>query len=183
MKRIMLTAIAPVVLLVTLLCTNTLTLEKNQTDNILISDITSETSTSIQQAEGNSPDTVKSMLSFAHDLLGTPYVYAGMSPEGFDCSGFTAYVYDQFGISIPHSSALQTDSGSSIPKYKAKAGDLIIFTGTNASIRKPGHVGIIVSTSDDTTKFIHSSSNGGVKVSNVEGTNYSKRFLEVRRVM
>lgn len=128
-------------------------------------------------------DNANQVVSYAMSLLGTPYIYAGVSPEGFDCSGFVTHVFDKFDIAVPHSSALQANEGEYVAREEAKVGDLVIFTGTNAEVREPGHVGIIISTEDDDIEFVHSSSVGGVKVSKVEGTGYSKRFLEIRRIL
>lgn len=124
----------------------------------------------------------KQLVTYAMSLLGTPYVWAGVSPEGFDCSGFITHVFKKFDIKVPHSSALQAKEGEHIARDEAKIGDLVIFTGTNPKKRTPGHVGIIISTDDDNIEFVHSSSVGGVKVSKVEGTGYSRRFLQIRRL-
>ncbi len=70
-----------------------------------------------------------------------------------------------------------------VSRQEAQPGDLVIFTGTNASVREPGHVGIVVSQPGSVISFVHASSNGGVKVSEVEGTRYDVRFLEIRRVL
>lgn len=125
----------------------------------------------------------KKLVSYAMSLLGTPYVWAGTSPEGFDCSGFISHVFKKFEVNVPHSSALQAKEGVHIAREEAKAGDIVIFTGTNPKKRTPGHVGIIISTDDDNIEFVHSSSVGGVKVSKVEGTGYSRRFLQIRRLL
>ena len=123
------------------------------------------------------------ITSYALSLLGTPYIYAGMSPSGFDCSGFITYVYDRHGIKLPHSSAMQANEGIQVAKHEARTGDLVIFTGTNPNVREPGHVGIVLSSPGDTIEFVHSSSNGGVKISQVEGTRYDVRYLQIRRVL
>lgn len=78
---------------------------------------------------------------------------------------------------------MQAEEGREVPREQAKPGDLVIFTGTNPDLRRPGHVGIVISQPGDTISFVHSSSNGGVKVSQVEGSRYNLRFLEVRRVL
>ncbi len=123
------------------------------------------------------------LITYAMSLLGTPYVWAGVSPKGFDCSGFITHVFQKFDVAVPHSSALQAKEGEHIARDEAKIGDLVIFTGTNPKKRTPGHVGIIISTDDDNIEFVHSSSVGGVKVSKVEGTGYSRRFMEIRRIL
>jgi cell wall-associated NlpC family hydrolase len=123
------------------------------------------------------------IVDYALSLQGSPYKYAGITPEGFDCSGFITHVYDQFNVDLPHSSAMQAEEGTEVDRSEAQPGDLVIFTGTDKSVREPGHVGIVISSPGDTVSFVHSSSNGGVKISKVEGTGYELRFLEVRRVL
>ena len=73
-----------------------------------------------------------SLFSVAQQYLGVPYVYGGATPAGFDCSGLVKYVYAQFGISLPHSSAAQGAAGTQIPESQAVPGDLVVM---------PGHIG------------------------------------------
>ena len=73
------------------------------------------------------------IVEIAHRYVGTPYVYGGGTPSGFDCSGFTAYVYAQVGISLPRSSGAQAGAGRQVSASEARPGDLIWW---------PGHVGI-----------------------------------------
>lgn len=73
------------------------------------------------------------VLSIAFRYIGVPYVSGGSTPAGFDCSGFTQYVYAQLGISIPRSSAAQRYAGTVVPASQAQPGDLVWW---------PGHVGI-----------------------------------------
>ncbi len=123
------------------------------------------------------------MIAYALTLLGTPYIYGGTTANGFDCSGFTTHVYDTVGVKIGRSSTLQALDGVQVSREDAREGDLLIFTGTNLAVREPGHAGIIISATEDTISFVHSSSVGGVKISKVEGTRYSDRLLQIRRVM
>lgn len=74
------------------------------------------------------------IVSIAMSLLGVPYVYGGSSPAGFDCSGFTQYVYGLAGISIPRTSGAQGAAGVSVPASEAQPGDLVWHAY--------GHVGI-----------------------------------------
>ena len=129
-----------------------------------------------------------SIVTYAKSHLGTPYVFAcAIEDVGFDCSGFTYYVFNHFGIEIPRSSRLMENIGREVPYEQAKKGDIIVFTGTNAALRKAGHVGIVIENDlTEGVKFIHSSSgndNVGVIISQVKGTNYENRFLSVRRVL
>ena len=73
------------------------------------------------------------LLDFARQFLGTPYVYGGSTPGGFDCSGFTQFVFAQQGISLPRSSGAQTAAGTVVSEAEAQPGDLVAW---------PGHVGI-----------------------------------------
>ena len=75
------------------------------------------------------------VVAVARQYLGVPYVYGGATPAGFDCSGLTMYVYAQFGISLPHSSARQGANGAPVSAADAQPGDLVILDGG-------AHVGI-----------------------------------------
>lgn len=128
------------------------------------------------------------VVDFAKKFMGIPYFYTGKSPStGFDCSGFTSFVYKHFGYNISPASKEQINAGKRISLSEAKKGDLLIFTGTDKNIRKPGHVGIVISKAGvKPVKFIHSSSNPhkwGVTTNSLADLSYSKRLLEVRRVI
>jgi len=71
----------------------------------------------------------------AVNLRGRPYVWGGTGPDGFDCSGFTRFVYAELGIHLPHSSYAQWNRGRRVPRSQLRPGDLVFFDGL-------GHVGI-----------------------------------------
>lgn len=73
------------------------------------------------------------IVDYARQFVGTPYVYGGSTPSGFDCSGFTSYVFAQFGISLPRTSSAQASAGTVVSADQAQPGDLVWW---------PGHVGI-----------------------------------------
>lgn len=85
-----------------------------------------------------------SVVNFALQFRGVPYVWGGASPAGFDCSGFTKYVYAQFGLNLPHSAAAQYSQryGTFISRDSLQPGDIVFFANTY----KPGisHVGIYI---------------------------------------
>jgi len=129
---------------------------------------------------------IDSIIVTAKNLMGTPYAVAGKTPKGFDCSGFTGYVYKKHGIIIPQSSKEQIKAGKPVDKCQAAKGDIIVFTGTDMTNRVPGHVGIVLENKDCVISFIHASSSaksGGVKISSTQEVNYEKRYLAVRRIL
>lgn len=128
-----------------------------------------------------------SVVAFALRQIGTNYCYAGSTPEtGFDCSGFVNYVFAHHNIPVPHSTALLISTGRPVPRQQARPGDIVVFTGTAATATTPGHAGIVISKPGQPLRFVHSSSarrEPGVKISQVEGTDYERRFMQVRRVL
>jgi hypothetical protein len=129
-----------------------------------------------------------SIIRFALAQVGIPYTYAGISPAtGFDCSGFVLYVFGHFGVPTPHATALLIDAGRPVPRAQAQPGDIVVFTGTAATSTTPGHAGIVISAPGETPlRFVHASSakrESGVKISQVEGTDYERRFMQIRRVL
>lgn len=125
----------------------------------------------------------ENIVSFAKTLIGVPYKYASTDPaEGFDCSGFITYVFNHFGISVPRSSIDFTDVGREVSLSNARAGDLILFTGTDSTERFVGHMGIVTENTDS-LRFIHSTSGKkyGVTITALNPY-YKKRFVKVTRV-
>lgn len=134
-----------------------------------------------QQAQADS------LIAFAKKHLGTKYCYANCTPQkGFDCSGFVYYVFGHFNIKVPRASMDYEKQGKIIHPDSARPGDIIVFTGTNVKVRKPGHVGIVLSHPGEEMKFIHSSSgkkaNGIIITSYSSSPYYKKRFIKVVRI-
>ena len=123
------------------------------------------------------------LVEFAKTLIGTPYQYGSIDPQdGFDCSGFITYVFNHFQIAVPRSSVEFTNVGKEIPVSESKPGDLILFTGTDSTIRVVGHMGIIVSNAG-AASFIHSTSGKayGVTITPLNPY-YQGRFVKTIRV-
>lgn len=124
------------------------------------------------------------LLSFAKTLQGIPYKYASTDPAvGFDCSGFITYVFNHFNIRVPRSSVDFTNVGKQVRREKAKPGDLVLFTGTDSSIRIVGHMGIITENDNGALQFIHSTSGKayGVTITPLNSY-YDGRFVKVIRI-
>ena len=129
-----------------------------------------------------------SVVAFALAQRGTPYVWAGTSPlTGFDCSGFILYTFARFGVPVPHSTALLIDVGRPVARADAQPGDIVVFTGTDPASATPGHAGIVITRRGELPlRFVHASSSRRepfVRVSQVEGSDYERRFMQVRRVL
>lgn len=109
-------------------------------------------------------------------LIGTPYRWAGTTEKGFDCSGFTAYVFAQFNIDLPHSSKAQNQEGYWIPQSDLRPGDLVFFSTDGKGV---SHVGIYVGDGE----FIHSATDKGVMKNKLSENYYAKRYVSARRVL
>ncbi|MFM2037733.1 MAG: hypothetical protein RL432_672 [Bacteroidota bacterium] len=118
--------------------------------------------------------TQESMISFAATLKGTAYVWGGMSKDGFDCSGFTSYVFKEFGITLPRVSADQYTNSLKVPSEEARIGDLVFF-GKDGKVN---HVGILVNQPGEPKKMIHASSSKGVVFQSIDDSKYfSERLI------
>lgn len=129
--------------------------------------------------------TPQAVVAYATTLVGTPYKYASTNPqEGFDCSGFITYVFSHFNIAVPRSSVEFANAYPEVDAANAKQGDLVLFTGTDSTDVTVGHMGIIVSNSNDSITFIHSSSGkaNGVTVTPLNAY-YKSRFVKIVRVL
>jgi cell wall-associated NlpC family hydrolase len=123
-----------------------------------------------------------SLIHFAEQFIGTPYKYGGSSTAGFDCSGFVHYVFKHFNIGVSRTSIGFQGQGTEREMQEAVIGDVILFTGTNSSVRQIGHVGIIYKNDNGVIDFIHSSSSKnhwGVTITRLNESGYTKRFMGV----
>ena len=142
------------------------------TEGYIRSDFVDLTASSISSSNS-------SIISFAKQYMGTRYSYGGASPSGFDCSGFTMYVYKQFGYSLPHTATGQWQSGIGTKVYSIgalQAGDLVFFNDPSRNAGKAcSHAGIYIGGG----QFIHSSSSksNGVIISDLTSGYYNTYFV------
>ena len=142
------------------------------TEGYIRSDFVDLTASSISSSNS-------SIISFAKQYLGTRYSYGGASPSGFDCSGFTMYVYKQFGYSLPHTATGQWQSGIGTKVYSIgalQAGDLVFFNDPSRNAGKAcSHAGIYIGGG----QFIHSASStsNGVIISDLTSGYYNTYFV------
>lgn len=112
----------------------------------------------------------------AENYLGVPYVYGGRSPSGFDCSGFTGYVYSQLGVTLPRTSSSQASYGVAVEKTDLQPGDLLFFNTRGGGV---SHVGLYVGNGS----FIHAPMPGtSVSYANLHSAYWSKTYVCARRV-
>ena len=140
--------------------------------------------TVLEQLEQNSRNNiVDQVINYAYRFRGTPYRYGAMSPRGFDCSGFTSYVFKRFGIDLDRSSRGQIFDGVRVKKSDLQPGDLVFFQGRSGR-GGVGHVDIVTRVNDDNTfHFIHSACSSGVTESKNTESYYSRRYVGACRVL
>ena len=119
-----------------------------------------------------------SVVEYAKNYLGCKYVSGGSSPAtGFDCSGFTSYVYKNFGVSLSRASKGQINDGVAVSRSDLQPGDIVVFNNSgNTAI---GHVGIYIGGDN----FIHAANpSQGVTITSLSSSYYNKRYVGARRV-
>ena len=118
------------------------------------------------------PPSYGNVVGIALQYLGTPYVWGASGPGAFDCSGFTAYVYAQVGISLPHNAAAQFGYGTPVGRDQLQPGDLVFFDGL-------GHVGLYIGGGN----FVHAPHTGDVvKISSLYDSWYAATWVGAKRI-
>ena len=103
--------------------------------------------------------------------LGAPYVWAGSSPSGFDCSGLVMYAFGQVGVAIPHNAAQQFRLGTPVDRGRLIPGDVVFF-------HQLRHNGIYLGDG----RFVHSAKPGGVKIARLDDDWFRTRWVGARRL-
>ena len=133
-----------------------------------------------QTSNSNESSLGQEIVEYAKQYLGYPYVYGGAGSSSFDCSGFTMYVYKNFGYSLSHSARAQSKMGTYVEKENLQPGDLVFFLDYE-TMDDIGHCGIYIGDGN----FIHASSGTGycVKISTLLSGSYDRRYATARRLI
>lgn len=136
-----------------------------------------KSNTQISTASSNLGEEI---VAYAKQYLGCPYVYGASGSSSFDCSGFTMYVYKNFGYSLSHSASAQANKGEYVAKEDLQPGDLVFFLDY-PTMDGIGHCGIYIGDGE----FIHASSGSGycVKISTLLSGGYYNRYATARRLI
>lgn len=108
------------------------------------------------------------IVEYAKTQLGKPYVSAGTTPAGFDCSGFTSYIFKAYKIDLPRRSEDQFNSAVKVKENKVQKGDLVFFDNGNGV----NHVGVIISEQGQSPVMIHASTSKGIIVTDIKSSEY-----------
>lgn len=119
---------------------------------------------------------VRSLISTAYDYVGVPYVFGGTTPWGFDCSGYTQYVFRQVGVDIPRTADAQYYSYPKVSASNLQPGDLVFFETYEPG---PSHCGIYIGNG----QMLQAGSSTGVTVSNVFSGYFGARYIGACRVL
>ena len=138
-----------------------------------------------QAAPAVKKELVDELLDYAKTFIGVPYLLGASGPQRFDCSGFTSYVYREFGYELPHNSVLQAKHSRPVESFSdLRKGDLVFF-GARGSIRSIGHVGIVVDVDLDhgMFRFIHASTSNGVEIQRSTSPYFMMRYMGAGRIL
>jgi cell wall-associated NlpC family hydrolase len=133
--------------------------------------------TEVEKLKGQTPKTSDqitiNVIANAAELMGTPYVWAGTTPQGFDCSGFLQYIFAKEDVSLPRTVAQMWDAATSVKE--PAVGDLVFFETYKTG---PSHAGVYIGNN----QFVHAGSSTGVTISNLNYAYWQDRYLGSKRV-
>lgn len=117
------------------------------------------------------------LVSVVNSVYGTPYKYGGATTAGFDCSGFTRYVFKKLGIDLARVSAAQYKQGTAVSKSQLQAGDLVFFNTSGTG--RVSHVGVYLGDGE----FAHASSSNGISIDSLDSSYYKNRYIGAKRIL
>lgn len=141
------------------------------TDTIYIGQVLNVSSTAPTPAPISTVSKAQMVITEAKKYIGTPYLWGGNTPAGFDCSGFSKYVFEKVGISLPRTAATQFSGLKAVSS--PSPGDLVFFTTYAPG---PSHLGIYIGDN----KFIHAGSSTGVTITDMNNPYWKPRYLGAR---
>lgn len=145
----------------------------NQQNSDKTEDSTNSSNSSNSSTASSNSNTGAAVLTFARQYLGYPYVYGGASPSGFDCSGFTSYVFKHFGITLNRTAAAQASNGTAVKRSELQVGDLVMFCSPI------NHVGIYAGNN----QIIHAANKTrGVVIDTISSGYYNTNYNCARRI-
>lgn len=127
-------------------------------------------------SRGASIEMVRRLIQTSFQYIGVPYWFGGTTPRGFDCSGFTRYVFANIGIHLPRLADSQFSVGRPVSRERLQPGDLVFFETYEPG---PSHVGIYLGNA----QFISATSSRGIAVADLFGHYWGERYLGARRVL
>lgn len=124
-----------------------------------------------------SGESIERLFSAIRDRLGTTYRWGGSAADGFDCSGFVQYLYEEsFQLRMPRTSSDMASLGRVVPRKKLRQGDLVFFSSDERTI---DHVGIYMGDN----RFAHVSTSSGVSIDRLDSRHYDKRYACAARIV
>ena len=136
---------------------------------------------SSSSSDSSTSTSASKLISYAKKFLGKPYVWGAQGPNGFDCSGFTYYVFkNSAGITLPRTSSMQSKYGTAVSKSNLKPGDLLFFDTVGSNNGGVTHCGIYIGNG----QMIHAASGQGkVVINNINSSYYVNAYVNARRVL
>ena len=139
-------------------------------------------SDSIQHVQKIVSEKSNAIIEYAKKFMGVPYVWGGMSPSGFDCSGFINYVFKGFGFGLTRTSYGLAELGKTVRLSELRPGDLMFFKARNLNSTRVGHVALVVDTSVGIIQFIHAARTG-IRIDTFNNSSYYvPRYIKSKRM-